>query len=114
MSDRAGLADELRRLRAALGASAEELVSAPATDPVGRLAEELRFLEALVAARTDDAGAARDELLGLWRELRLRATALAADLPVTADSARLLQERLARDGPAPSDRSPGRAARSAP
>ena len=113
MSDPAALADQLRRLRAALGASAEELASAPATDPADRLAEELRFLRALVAARTDDAGAARDELLGLWRELRLRATALAADLPVTPGSARLLRERLARDRRA-SGRSPGRAARSAP
>jgi hypothetical protein len=108
VSDPAALEVELRRLRAALGVSAEELAAAPESDPVRRLAEELRFLQALVAARSDDPGAAREELLGLWRELRLRATALAADLPPTADSVRLLRERLARDqaesGP-PGDRS---------
>jgi hypothetical protein len=97
VSDQGALAAELRRLRAALGASAEELTAAPGTDLAHRLDDELRFLWALVTARSDDPAAATAELLDLWRELRLRATALAADLPSTADSVRLLRERLARD-----------------
>ena len=101
MSDQAALAAELRRLRAALGASAEEVVGAPSTDPADRLADELRFLQALIAAGSSDPAAARAAQLALWRELRLRATALAADLPLTAASARLLREHLAGDEPAP-------------
>ena len=109
MSEEVALAAELRRLRAALGASAEELAAARSADPAELLAEELAFLQQLAAARAAGQPPARDELIGLWRALRLRATALAADLPPTAEAVRLLRERLARDGahlPAPRSRPP--------
>jgi hypothetical protein len=77
----------LRRLRAALGASADALLSRPGTDAAALIADEVAFL----------AHVAPDDLLALWRELRTRALALAADLPPTADSIALLEQRLSVD-----------------
>jgi hypothetical protein len=107
VSDPSELTAELRRLRAALGASAEALTTAPGVDLARRLDDELRFLWALVTARSDDPAAATAELIDLWRELRLRATALAADLPPTADSVELLRDRLERDEAEPGQQSSG-------
>jgi hypothetical protein len=80
-------AARLRRLRAALGASADALLARPGDDPAGLLAEEVAFLARLAPA----------ELPALWRELRTRALAMAADLPPTDESIRLLEERLRAD-----------------
>jgi hypothetical protein len=82
---------ELRRLRAALGASAEARLARD-ENPAGWLEEEVAFLAALADALE------RPELLReAWRELRLRATALAADLPPTEHSLALLRARLEAD-----------------
>lgn len=79
---------ELRRLRAALGASA----AARRGSPAGWLDQEIAFLSALAAALE------RPDVLGeIWRELRMHATALAADLPENDDSLALLRARLEAD-----------------
>jgi DNA-binding GntR family transcriptional regulator len=79
---------ELRRLRAALGASA----AARQGNPARWLEEEVAFLGALAEALD------RPELLGgVWRDLRMRTTALAADLPPTEHAVALLRARLEAD-----------------
>ena len=79
---------ELRRLRAALGASA----AAREGNPARWLEEEVAFLVALAEALE------RPEMLGeIWRDLRLRATAIAADLPPNEHSLALLRGRLEAD-----------------
>jgi hypothetical protein len=87
VSEAAATAARLRRLRAALGASADAMLSRPGPDAAALLADEVAFLARL----------APDDLPALWRDLRTRALALAADLPPTADSIALLEERLAAD-----------------
>jgi len=77
----------LRRLRAALGASADALLPRAGADAAALIADELAFLARVAPA----------ELPALWRELRNRALALAADLPPTAESIALLEERLSAD-----------------
>jgi hypothetical protein len=83
----ADAAARLRRLRAALGASADALLAGADRDAAALLAEEVAFLARL----------APGELPALWRDLRTRALALAADLPPTDASIALLEERLAAD-----------------
>jgi hypothetical protein len=85
--EQAARAARLRRLRAALGASADALLSRGGIDAPALIAEEVAFV-GLVAP-----GA----LAELWRELRTRALALAADLEPTDQSVALLEERLAAD-----------------
>jgi hypothetical protein len=80
-------AARLRRLRAALGASADALLARPDQDAAALLADEVAFLARLAPA----------ELPALWRELRTRALALAADLPPTPESVALLEQRLRAD-----------------
>ncbi|HEY3109723.1 MAG TPA: hypothetical protein VGL23_13265 [Chloroflexota bacterium] len=77
----------LRRLRAALGASADALLPRAGADAAALIADELAFLARVAPA----------ELPALWRELRTRALALAGDLPPTAESIALLEERLSAD-----------------
>ena len=89
MNDDDGAAVRLRRLRAALGVSADALLG-PAgseTDPAALLADEVEFLVRI------GPGA----LPAIWRELRTRALALAAELPASDESVALLAEQLARD-----------------
>ena len=95
----AAFATRIRRLRAALGASADALLPRAGADAAALIADEVAFLARL----------APDELPALWRELRTRALALAADLPSTAESIALLEERLREDearrhGPRPEGR----------
>jgi len=80
-------AARLRRLRAALGASADALLGRPDLDAAALLAEEVAFLAAV----------APSELAPIWRDLRTRALTLAADLPPTAASIAILQARLDAD-----------------
>ena len=82
----------LRRLRAALGASAAALLAADDLDAARLLRAEAAFLIDLAGA-TDPAA-----LTAIWRDLRNQALALAANLPPTADSVALLERRLAADG----------------
>jgi hypothetical protein len=84
-------AAELRRLRAALGARAAERLADPAADPMRLLADELRLIEEIVTLT--EPASARAHLLALWHDLRLRATALAADLPPTEEALALLRRR---------------------
>ena len=82
---------ELRRLRAALGASADALLTRGA--PAGRLLEEeVAFLAALADALGDPAHHA-----AIWRELRNRSLALAADLEPTEHTLALLRAQLEAD-----------------
>jgi hypothetical protein len=87
VTERRREADRLRRLRAALGASADALLARAGADAAGLVAEEVAFLARVAPA----------ELPALWRDLRTRALALAADLPPTAESIALLEERLRAD-----------------
>jgi hypothetical protein len=80
-------ARRLRRLRAALGASADALLARKGVDVAALLADEAAFISEL----------APDEALQVWRDLRNRALALAADLPPTPESIALLERRLAAD-----------------
>lgn len=84
-------AAELRRLRAALGAEAAARLADPNADPARLLADELRLIERI--ATVADPLNARAQLLALWHDLRLRTTALAADLPETAEAIELLRRR---------------------
>jgi hypothetical protein len=77
----------LRRLRAALGASADALLARPDLDAAALIADEVAFLGEI----------APSALATTWRDLRNRALALAADLPPTADSIALLERRLEAD-----------------
>jgi len=82
---------ELRRLRAALGASADALLTRGA--PAGRLLEEeVAFLAALCNALGDPG-----RLASLWRDLRTRSLALAADLEPTEHALALLRAQLEAD-----------------
>jgi hypothetical protein len=87
VSEPAATAARLRRLRAALAASADALLSRAGDDGAALAAAELAFLARVAPA----------ELPALWRELRTRALALAADLPPTAESIGLLEEQLRGD-----------------
>src|SRR2546423_862836 len=78
---------ELRRLRAALGVSADAILSHPPGDHLAIAVEELRFIARL----------SPQSLLGVWRDLRNRAIAAAADLPPEEDALRLLRDRLESD-----------------
>jgi DNA-binding GntR family transcriptional regulator len=79
---------ELRRLRAALGASADALLSRGA-NPARLLEEEVAFLQAICEACD------RPELLReVWRDLRNRSLTLAADLEPSAHSLALLRAKL--------------------
>jgi hypothetical protein len=82
---------EIRRLRAALGASADALLTRGA-DPARLLEEEVTFLVAVCEA------VGRPELVAeVWRELRNRSLTLAADLEAGEGSVEILRARLARD-----------------
>ena len=83
---------EIRRLRAALGASADALLSRGA-DPARLLEDEVAFLGAICQATGQP-----ERLAELWRDLRNRSLTLAADLEEGEHSAALLRARLERDG----------------
>ena len=89
MSEAPDTAAELRRLRAALAVSAELIAD---RDPLALAQEELELISAICRARGDDA-----PLRELWRDLRHRSTALAADLPAEPSSLALLREQLAKE-----------------
>jgi len=82
---------ELRRLRAALGASADALLTRGAS-PDRLLQEEVTFLAALYEALGQ-----RDGLAQLWRDLRNRSLAVAAGLEPTEHALALLRARLEAD-----------------
>jgi hypothetical protein len=83
--------NEIRRLRAALGASADALLSRGA-DPKRLLEEEVGFLTEVCQA------IGRPELLSeTWRELRNRALVIAAHMEPNEQSAGVLRARLERD-----------------
>jgi hypothetical protein len=86
---------ELRRLRAALGASADTLLSGGA-NPARLLEEEVAFVQAICEAT------GRTELMAeLWRDLRNRSLALAADLEPSAHSVALLRAKLEAEDSSP-------------
>lgn len=93
MTDPADLAPQLRRLRAALGASADALLARGA-NPARLLEEEVAFVQAICQAT----GRA-DLIAELWRDLRNRSLALAADLEPSAHSIALLRARLEAEDP---------------
>src|SRR5688500_15168575 len=94
---------DLRRLRAALGAEAAERLADPKADPARLLADEVRLIEHIAALA--DPSTSRGRLLDLWHDLRLRATALAADLPPTDEALALLVNATRRAAP-PAPRRP--------
>ena len=82
---------ELRRLRAALGASADGLLTRRA-NPERLMQEEVAFLTAIADTLGDP-----ERLAELWRELRNRSLALAADLEPSDHALALLRARLEAD-----------------
>jgi len=82
---------ELRRLRAALGASADALLSR-GVNPERLLQEEVTFLAALYETLGHPG-----RLADVWRDLRNRSLAVAADLEPSDQVLALLRARLEAD-----------------
>jgi hypothetical protein len=82
---------EIRRMRAALGASSDAILTR-GSNAERLLEQELRFAGALAESLGEP-----QRLSALWRELRNSSLAWAADLPASEHSLELLRARLALD-----------------
>ena len=95
-SARSGI-DSVRRLRAALGASAAVIASSTPSAVFIDLVQEITFARQLIEATQPDVESVNGHMRDLWRELRSINLATAARLPDSEQSFAILRDQLAID-----------------
>lgn len=87
----------LRGLRAELGASTAVIASSERQIGLAELTQEFAFRLRMVEALEIDHDAAQKQLRNFWLEVRMSNLAMAARLPASEASTKLLRDRLHTD-----------------